>query len=281
MRTFIFYSVIFLSLASCTSSDSSSEKIVGPDTSTYKKQEIFWHWENDFSAEEQEKMKEWITVVSDCAQKVLGKYPFDLNYHFHREDNTNHAVIFGHTARTETMQAAHFYVNPIFPMDDFMEDWIAPHEISHLALPRLGKPNKWFFEGFATYMSRKVMTEMGVVTAEEADSVSWARIAEIKSAYESNSNFVFVADSLIANYHYSELYWGGGSYFHKIDRQLQAEGKMELIDVLKYFQFWVHQPDLKFVKVIEAFDKISQSTIFSDSYTDYTTKPARGILLEY
>lgn len=281
MKIFLFCSVIFAFNLSCDSSDEKTKTVSVSDSTSYKKQEIFWHWENEFSTDEQAKMKEWITLVSDCTQKVLGKYPFDLNYHFHRDDSATRAVVFGHTVRSSTMQAAHLYVNPVFPMDDFMNDWIAPHEISHLALPRLGKPNKWFFEGFATYMSRKIMTEMGVITAEEADSVAWARITKIKSSYESNSNFVFVADSLVANYHYPELYWGGGSYFHKIDRQLEAEGKMALVDVLKYFQFWVHQPDLKLDKVIEAFDKISQSTIFSDLYNDYTTLPARGILTEY
>jgi len=281
MRSILFSLVILISVFSCNSNSDKAQSIVVADTVSYSSQKITWKWEGDFSAEEQKKMKEWITFVSDCAQKVLGRFPFDLNYHFHRADGIDYAVGFGYTRRTSTYQSAHFDVNPIYPMEDFMNDWIAPHEISHLALPRLDQKDKWFFEGFATYLSRKVMIEMGTITEAEADSTARARIANIKYAYESNSNFVFVADSMILQYGYTELYWGGGSYFHKIDRKLKQENKISLVDVLKYFQMWRHQPDLELNEVIDAFDRISQSTVFSDLCRDYTTLPARGILIEY
>jgi len=278
---FLIAGIFFSFLTACNSNSNGSEQVSNADTISFVTQKIIWHFEDEFSEEEQEKMQEWITYVCDCAQKVLGRYPFDLNYYFHREDSADHAVVFGHTGRTKTTHGAHFYVNPVFPLDDFMNEWMGAHEISHLALPIMPKKHIWFYEGFATYLSRKVMIEMGTLTEAEADSVAYARIGLIKYGYESNSNFIFVADSLGALHHYPELYWGGGSYFHKIDRELEASGKISLVNVVKYFQMWAHQSLLKIDDVIIAFDKISQSTIFSDLRNDYSTLPAREILTEY
>ena len=244
---------------------------------------IYWHFEDTFSLQEQQKLKTWITYVDSCAQNVLGEYPFDLHYHFHRSENAGQAVVFGHTGRTEVYHGAHFYVDPTFPIEDFMNDWIGPHEISHLALPKLGKPNRWFFEGFATYISRAVMVKMGTITQAEADSTIQKRISDMTWAYaNSTSNFITVADSLVDNHHrYPELYWGGASYFHKAEQMLNQQGKNSLVNVIKYFQVYCHTALLTLDETVDCFDRVSQSTIFSDLLNDYRTLPATQILAEY
>jgi hypothetical protein len=246
-------------------------------------QVIFWHFEDTFSFDEQHKLKTWITYADSCAQKVLGKYPFDPHYTFHRVDSAYQAVVFGHTGRNETVHGVHFYVDPAYPMKDFMDDWIGPHEISHLALPKLGKANRWFFEGFATYISRAVMVEMGTITQAEADSTIQKRISDMTWAFEkSTSNFITVADSLVDNHHlYPELYWGGGSYWHKAEQRLQEQGKNSLVNVIKYFQIYCHTPLLTLDETVACFDRVSQSTIFSDLLEEYRTLPAREILVDY
>ena len=50
-----------------------------------------------------------------------------------------------------------------------MNDWTAPHEMSHLAIPYIGEKEVWFAEGFASFMQYQVMMEMGVMTKVLAD----------------------------------------------------------------------------------------------------------------
>ena len=60
-------------------------------------------------------------------------------------------------------QGVRFVVNPTFPLEQFLQDWTAPHELSHLLIPYLGRRHAWFAEGFASYMQYQVMYHMGVM----------------------------------------------------------------------------------------------------------------------
>lgn len=245
-------------------------------------QEVSFVFEDEFTGQEKQKLEDWISFTSDCAQRTLGQFPFDLYYHFHREDSSDRAVVFGHTARVDTINAAHFYIDPTYSLEDLKADWIAPHEISHLAIPKLGKSSMWFFEGFATYLSREVMIEMEVFTRHEVDSINQSRIVAVKDKFTSSSKLTFVADSLITNHHhYPAVYWIGASYFHTADKLLAAQNKMKLIDILKEFQVCCHEPTMSVLQVVEAFDQIGNTKIFGELYTEYTEAPVYSLLSEY
>lgn len=247
-----------------------------------EQQAVYFIFDDTFNQSEKTKLKEWISYTSDCAQRVLGQFPFDLYYHFHREDSSDRAVVFGHTSRTDSINEAHFYVNPTYSPEALREDWIAPHEISHLAIPKLGKSHRWFFEGFATYMSREVMIEMNVFTREEVDSINHARISMAAGNFTSSSTISFITDSLIANHHqYAPVYWIGANFFLKADQLLAEEGKMSLADILKEFQVCCHRPVMSIHEIIEAFDKICATNCISNLFVLYTESPVNTLLLDY
>jgi hypothetical protein len=273
-----FFPAFFLLMFSCGSPEIDQQEPKVPE----KKQTVSFIYEDEFSAEEKLKLEDWINFTSNATQKVLGQFPFDLSYYFHREDSAASAVVFGHTARTDSMNAAHFYVDPTYSLEDLKADWIAPHEISHLAIPKLEKSNLWFFEGFATYMSRQVMIETGIFLPDEVDSINKTRIAAVKDKFENTGSLLpFVADSLIANHQYPAVYWMGASFFDQADQRLRASGKGPLTDVLKEFQHCCHAPVMTIDEIVSSFDTISESHIFSDLYASYTTTPCCWLLVEY
>ncbi len=276
---FFFLFVSGLILISCQGSIKTEIPVIAlPE----EKQAVSFIFEDEFSVDEKQKLEDWITYTSDCAQRTLGEFPFDLYYHFHREDSSDRAVVFGHTARVDSINAAHFYIDPTYSLEDLKADWIAPHEISHLAIPKLGKSSMWFFEGFATYLSREVMIEMEVFTRQEVDSINQSRIVAVKDKFTSASKLTFVADSLITNHHhYPAVYWIGASYFHTADKLLDAQNKMKLIDILKEFQVCCHEPAMSVLQVVEAFDQIGNTKIFGELYTEYTEAPVYSLLTEY
>jgi len=118
---------------------------------------VKWKWEDKFSQTEQDSLKLWINTTMKGIEDLVGAYPFEISIYFHKSKSTREPVLWAHTVRGEE-QAVHFYVNPTyFSYQDFISDWTAPHEISHLILPFLGKQNSWFAEGFASYMQYRVM----------------------------------------------------------------------------------------------------------------------------
>jgi len=52
-------------------------------------------------------------------------------------------------------------------------DWTAVHELSHLALPRMHREDRWIAEGFATYYQEVLRARAGLITPQEA----WASLA--------------------------------------------------------------------------------------------------------
>jgi len=267
-----------LTLAGC---GSNSQATYEPIVVVEEKQIVHYIFDDKFDTQEQKKLEDWICFTTNCAQKVLGEYPFDLYYHFHRDDSAARAVTFGHTRRTDTTQAAHFYVNPAFSLDELKADWIAPHEISHLAIPSLPKTNLWFYEGFATYMSRQVMIEMGVLSKQEVDSINNTRVGLYINEFETSSLLPFVADSLIKQHQYPAVYWIGASFFMEADDLLAEEAKQPLVDILKEFQTCCHVTKMTIDELIESFDEISGSTIFGTLYSKYTTEPANTLLSDF
>lgn len=251
------------------------------DTSPYGDHKLIWNFESDFEKEEKEKLKDWIYTVVDATTETIGHYPFDMHFYFERSDYNDQAVSFGHTIRGEK-QSVKFYVDPTFSREEFLSDWVAPHEISHLSQPFVGKQNKWFSEGYATYMSRQIMIKMGYYTEEGFDSLYQKKIGETKVSYNSSTmTHIQVSDSLLGAYNYGFMYWGSASFFYTIDKQLRKKHKMRFRDVVKEYQSCCRLTDKSLLTIISSYDSISNDSLFSSLMKKYRNKPAYEVMKNY
>ena len=82
-------------------------------------------------------------------ERSIGSYPFTVTYYLSRKDNASEPVPWANTVRSGE-QAVEFYVDPSYDLSEFLADWTAPHEISHLSIPYVGRSNMWFSEGYAS-----------------------------------------------------------------------------------------------------------------------------------
>jgi hypothetical protein len=258
-----------------------SEEIAEEDTSPYGDHSIVWNYESEFKEEEKSRLKEWIIEVVDATTATIGEYPFDLHIYFQRSDRGGQPVGFGHTIRGPE-QSVRFYVDPSFSKEEFMEDWVAPHEISHLSQPFVGKNNKWFSEGYATYMSRQIMMEMGYYTEEEFDSIYFNRISQTKYAYGSNLlTHIQVSDSLLEHYIYGDMYWGSASYFFTVDQQLKEKHNIRFRDVVKDYQNCCRLKDKSLLSIVQSYDSIIEDTLFTSLMRRYRNQPAGSVMENY
>jgi hypothetical protein len=242
-----------------------------------KPTEPIFHWEDKFNKEEKNKITTWLNKTASATQQTLGNYPFDLHFYIYRADNANEPVPWGNTERSE-IQGVTFYVNPDFSLEEFLHDWTAPHEISHLAIPFPGRSNKWFSEGFATYMQGLVLIEMGEFTAGQIEEKYQKKLANCRPYYQSDSPFIFVADSLKGNHHYPEMYWGSVTYFENLNSYLiQTQGK-SLTEYLRAYQLCCRLEDKNLDNFIRSFDQLTGNPYAGELLDAYRYGKARDVI---
>ena len=79
-------------------------------------------WKDDFSKREKEKIKTWLTGVSEAIAQTFGAYPFTVKLYIHHA-NAREPVPWAETSRMGE-QAVHFHIDTRFSLEDFQKDWI-------------------------------------------------------------------------------------------------------------------------------------------------------------
>lgn len=242
---------------------------------------IIWHWENRFEKEEVVQIKKWLNTVDKAITQSFGKYPFDMHFFIHRSKSGNEPVPWAHTTRGKD-QGVHFHVNMDYSLQEFLDDWTAQHEISHLSIPFVGKRNAWFSEGYATYMQCQVMLKQGVMTSDEVKEKYANKLGNCKKAFQSNLPVPQAADSLKKAWNYPAMYWGGVSFFWKLNKQYVETINKPLHQVIAEYVTCCRMveddtPDA----ICKSLDKITGNSIASALLKEYKTQPARLMFEEF
>jgi len=241
-----------------------------------KMAKIIFHYKDDFSKAEKEKVEYWLKQTAEATQRTVGVYPFDLHFYLHKSDNANEPVPWANTVRSE-IQGVNFHVNTEFPIEDFMSDWTASHEISHLAIPFVGKSNSWFAEGFATYMQNEILLEMEECTQEDIDKKFKIKLDMARPYYQENDPFADVAMALRKDYRFPEMYWGGAYYFIQLNNDIKAIDGRSLGDVLKEYQPCCRLEDDDLESLLQSIDQLVDGMPASKLMNKYRTLPAKEI----
>jgi hypothetical protein len=237
---------------------------------------IVFHWEDDFSKSEKNKVIIWLNATSQATFNLLGNYPFELHYHLYREADAREPVPWANTIRTDE-QGVNFYINPDFTLADFLHDWTAPHELSHLAIPAVGPENSWFAEGFASFLQGSILVEMNEFSQEEIDEKYQKKRAMAKPYFNSNKSFTKIASHLKRNHHYAEFYWGGAGFFAKLDEHLLKTKGINFTDILKTYESCCRLRDQDLEEIVSSFDKISGDRFSTELLYDYRNRKAREV----
>ncbi|GAB5539013.1 MAG: hypothetical protein Salg2KO_11160 [Salibacteraceae bacterium] len=233
-------------------------------------------WEDRFSKEEKVKVEQWLGQVSAGVFGLLGKYPFTVNYYIHRKDGAREPVPWANTVR-DGEEGVHFHINPDFSLNDFLADWTAPHEISHLAIPYVGRENMWFSEGYASYLQYLVMAEMGVITKAEADLRIKERIQRIQSDYRVEVGFLQRSNQLRKQHNYPAVYWGGACFFMEANQKLGTDHETSLPDVVRAYQtqYRLAYTNLDALSdLIQHLDEVSNTRVFTNIYQVFQEQSA-------
>jgi len=226
-------------------------------------------WQDDFSAEEQRKLVRWVEETHAAVEQLVGPYPFDVHIFFHRRDGAREPVPWANTERGR-VQGVHFHVDPRFSLGALRSDWTAAHELSHLALPYLGRRHAWFAEGFASYMQYQVMAAMGVISPAEAARRYAGKLARAERRYRyPDRPFAAAAPRLRAEGNYPTMYWGGAVYFMQVDEALRAHSGQDFIAVLREYVACCRRNGGDIGVLLGTLDELADSTLFSRHYRNF------------
>jgi hypothetical protein len=237
-----------------------------------------FHWEDDFNPEERQRLRQWIEQTDAALTSLVGDLPLTRHIYLHRRDNSREPVPWAHTQRGSE-QGVHFHVDPRFPQSAFLEDWTAPHELSHLIIPYLGEGYSWFAEGFASYMQYQVMGAMGVIEPDEIDRRYADRFqrAERKFGAAGGSYtdmpFAKAAPKLRAARQYPTMYWGGAVYFWQVDQWLQQHAGTTLTNALQSYVDCCRNNPARINELMSILDGLVENTVFSHCMTVLRQKP--------
>jgi hypothetical protein len=217
-----------------------------------------------------EAMRAWIEDAARSVAAVYGRFPVP---------SPQILVMPGARASEPTpwayvlrggQAAAHFFVNQRRPLRDYVEDWTAPHELSHLLLPYVRSQDAWLSEGLASYYQGIVRARSGIIPPKEA----WQRMhSSFKRARDWSARGATLAQAterMFRDGGYMRVYWSGAAMLLMADVRLRSQsgGRQSLDTVLEAFGRCCLDPDVEWTarKVFDRFDEISGTTVFRELY---------------
>jgi hypothetical protein len=226
-----------------------------------------WVWGDDFSDNEQQRLTEWIEHSISGLEKLYGKIPYQYKVYFYRKNDGSGPVPWANTDK-RSIPSAHFHVNMKYSRNVLIKDWTAAHELSHLLFPYLGRSGMWFSEGLASYLQYQIMYANNTKSWDQVVYKLNERFdVATRSRQFDNISILELNDIVFQSGAFVRLYWSGAAYFLNVDKDLHDIKDSRLNDIIKEYLNCCHNYKIySFVDMIELFDSLSNSKIFSNQF---------------
>lgn len=233
-----------------------------------------WDGLEQFDSNETQKIQNWLNFVRHATESTIGPYPFKVELHLNRR-SSNEPVPWANTRR-DVPQSIHFYIDTRFSLQQFIDDWTAYHELSHLALPFLGEDGRWFAEGFASYMQYQIMAKQDVLN-ETPEQAYDRKFSPYRQLYQSNSAALARINELFEQRQFRPAYWGSAQFFIMADQQLDERG-IKLVELVNDYVTCCRMADETLSDIINSWDKLSGTNVFSHLLEQFKNAPSSSLL---
>lgn len=120
-----------------------------------------------------------------------------------------------------------FHINQHAPEAEFMNDWTAYHEFSHLLLPFIDRRDAWLSEGFASYYQYIIMGRANVLSPNQTFNRLWGGIQRGEQNYsKTRHHSLLTATRQMRQLRaYRRVYWTGALIWLEAELELQQRGR--------------------------------------------------------
>jgi hypothetical protein len=254
--------------------------------------ELLLDWRDDFTSSQQDKLKLWIEEVCTAVTLLHGELPRNQIRISLQANGADSAVPFARVLR-ESPQGVLFYINPERPLEEFVTDWTAYHEFSHLFIPYPGNSDIWFSEGLASYYQNVVQARAGLLTKNEASEKIRAGFERgRKDSRRADITLGELSSTMRENRAFMRVYWSGALYFLTADVTLRRTAKaaidneasvQSLDDVLREFGNCCLSQDRDWtgMEIAAEFDRIAGTELFTPLYLEFEDSNAIPVYAEW
>ena len=195
---------------------------------------------------------DWVRESADSVSGVLGEFPQqEVQVLVVPIGPRSEAVPWAHVIRGGG-SAVEFFVDETRPLEEFRQDWVATHELSHLLLPLITRKDRWLSEGLASYYQNVLRARDGRLTEKQA----WQRL---------NSGF---ERGRTGGRGVMRVYWSGAAIMLKADARLRAltDGRQSLDTALASLHECCFEStrSWKASELFTELDRLTGLSVFSD-----------------
>jgi hypothetical protein len=165
--------------------------------------------------------------------------------------------------------AAHFFINQRRPASEFLTDWSAVHELSHLLLPYIRPEDAWLSEGVASYYQHVLRARSGMIAAAQA----WQDLHIAFRRGGKSLPHVTLADAterMYRNGAFMRVYWEGAAIMLLADQRLRSrtDGRQSLDSALQRLHECCLSPEVGWQasEVFAKLDELTGTTVFRELY---------------
>jgi hypothetical protein len=142
-------------------------------------------------------------------------------------------IVFGHTVMKDG-PGIELFLRHDATDAELREDWVAVHELVHLAMPAVPREDAWFSEGWATYFTEVLKARAGLHGERDA----WSELAAgFASGARARGGLALGEESarMHRRHTYHRVYWAGAALAFLADEELRRTtgGKLCLDDALR------------------------------------------------
>jgi hypothetical protein len=238
--------------------------------------ELLLEWRGQFEPEQQDRLKSWLVSATNTVTLLHGQLPRKQIRIALLPYPAKSAVPFARVLR-QAPEGVLFYINPDRSTDEYINDWTAYHEFSHLFIPYPGKADIWFSEGLASYYQNVLQARAGLLTKDQAREKLRAGFERGKKDSKYAQLTLGELSPVMRDKHaFMRVYWSGALYFLHADlllRNLPNDNNRNLTldDVLRQFGLCCLDSSKQWsgLDIAAEFDRISATDIFTTLYTEY------------
>ncbi len=235
-------------------------------------------WDGNFSATEKNRLRSWLATVAQTVTLLHGELPRSEIRIELEPNSANSAVPFARVLRREP-QGVRFYVNPARDEAEFVHDWTAYHELSHLFIPYPGKQDLWFSEGLASYYQNLLQLRAGLLTpAETRRKLENGFQRGRDDSGHGDLNLGELSLAMRERHAYMRVYWSGALYFLEADIALRrrSNGSLTLDDILRQFGDCCLDTDRRWtgMQMAGEFDRLADTELFMPLYERFAASTA-------